>query len=355
MQTWAEVIRFCASAAVSALAGRRVLNCLWELTYRCNARCSICAYWRRPSDPARELNAEEIREGLRRLYANGCRLVNFTGGEPTLRRDLEEIVSAASGTGMWTSMVTNGTLLTRERLRDLKAAGLDHLLISLDSTDPLYHDAHRGIQGAHAKVLERLRWLAADFLTGHHTGGIMCAVAAGNADQVPAIAALAKRLGVYAVFQPYHDNKTGDPSHKPHIGHAQVETLLQLKREEGALLNSKRYLEGWLPERRPRCSAGKKYFSVDPYGFLHPCVDTPAVAHILRDDLSALRSEQAARSVEACRGCWYCFRGEADTSLSGAGYLEKLGIAAAVIRRNLGRRATRRADHPLTLAASRRA
>ena len=50
--------KFGLSAAVSRLAGRRVLNCLWELTYRCNARCQICAYWRHPSDIKDELTCE---------------------------------------------------------------------------------------------------------------------------------------------------------------------------------------------------------------------------------------------------------------------------------------------------------
>ena len=337
MQTWRVVIRFGVGAAVSALVGRRLLNCLWELTYRCNARCAICPYWRRPSEPALELTADQIREGLGKIHAYGCRLVNFTGGEPTLRSDLEEIISEASRLGIWTSMVTNGSLITRGRLRSLKSAGLDHLLISLDSADPVYHDHHRGIPGSHAKVIEGLRWIGEDFLTGHRTGGIMCAISAGNLDQVPALAELARSLGVHAVFQPYSYNKTGDDSLTPHIGTPQVSTLMLLKRRDSTVLNSRRYLEGWVPDRRSRCSAGKKYFSIDPYGYLHPCVDTPAAGHILRDDIQVIRSDRAANDVATCQGCWYCFRGEADTSLSVGGYLEKVGIGLAVIRRNLAR------------------
>ena len=45
MRTSSDIIKFCVSAGISALVGKRVLNCLWELTYRCTAKCAICGYW----------------------------------------------------------------------------------------------------------------------------------------------------------------------------------------------------------------------------------------------------------------------------------------------------------------------
>jgi radical SAM protein with 4Fe4S-binding SPASM domain len=83
-----------------------------------------------------------------------------------------------------------------------------------------------------------------------------------------------------------------------------------------------------------RCQAGRKYFSVDPYGYVHPCVDTPAVGHLLKDDVSAIRSPRALSDVHSCSGCWYCFRGEADCMLSPRGYFEKLHAAWSVVLRN---------------------
>jgi organic radical activating enzyme len=76
-----------------------------------------------PSESKDALQLPEIREGLRRIYAYGCRLINFTGGEPTLRSDLEEIIAYASAMRIWTSVVTNGSTLTRERIGRLKEAG----------------------------------------------------------------------------------------------------------------------------------------------------------------------------------------------------------------------------------------
>jgi len=356
MQSNSDVLGLCLSASLSTLLRKRVLNCLWELTYRCNARCGICNYWKHPTDPASELTLPEIREGLRRIRAYGCRFVNFTGGEPTLRRDLEQIVASASRLGIWTSMVSNGSLLTRERIRSLKDAGLDNLVLSLDSLDAGVHDGHRGIPGLHAKVLERLQWISEDFLTGHHTGGMMCVLASHNVHQIEGIVRLADELGVYLVFQPYHQNKTGDPRLKSFVSEEAVRRLLVLKRKSSALLSSSGYLAGILRfcrgETPPTCQAGRKYFSVDPGGFLRPCVDGPRVGHILRDDLSVVRSAQAAKAVAACSGCWYCFRGEADSTLSFGGYAEKLRIAASVVLRNTIRHIRRPAPAPLPVATA---
>jgi MoaA/NifB/PqqE/SkfB family radical SAM enzyme len=338
MRTYPDAVTFALSAAVSVLEGKRFLNCLWELTYRCNARCTICSYWKTPGKPRAELTIEEIGAGLDRIYRYGTRLVNFTGGEPTLRPDLEAIVRAASRRGLWTSIVTNGSRLTRERIRGLRDAGLDNLLISFDSLSSEIHDGHRGIPGLHDHVVRSLEWLREEFLIGHRSGGMMCVLARHNASSVEEIVRFADTLGVYVLFQPYHANKTGDPKLAAPIGAADVGRIVALKDRYSNMLNSRSYLAAlaqfYEQGPPPPCHAGFKYFSVDPYGYVHPCVDMPAVGHILRDDIAAVRSERAQAMVDGCRGCWYCFRGEADTSLSLSGCVEKARLAVAVTRRN---------------------
>ena len=266
--------------------------------------------------------------------------MNFTGGEPTLRTDLEDIVADASHRGMWTSMVTNGSRLTPARIRALKDAGLDNLLVSLDSPIPGVHDGHRGIPGLFARVVRVLEWLHDDFLTGHRSGGLMCVIARHNLDAIDDIVHLADSLGVYVLLQPYHTNKTGDSRLEAALDPDAVRRIVALKDRSASVLNSRSYLAAlsrFYGGTTPPCHAGQKYFSVDPYGYIHPCVDRAAAGHILRDDISVLRSAAARLSVEACDGCWYCFRGEADTSLSLRGCLEKARLGIAVVRRNASR------------------
>ena len=330
--------RFGTSFIASALLGRRSLTCLWELTYRCNARCAICAYWWHPSEPQDEMTLAEVQEGLDRVFRHGCRFVNFTGGEPTLRRDLEDIVGHASRLGMWTSIVSNGATLTRERVRSLKQAGLDTLMVSMDSTDAATHDRLRGVPGLHDRVIANLRVVFEEFVTGLRIGGIMCVLARHNLDDISGIVTLADELGVYVLFQPYHDRKTGSRDFSADITPSHVATVQRLRRSRGNVLNSSQYLKG-IPRfactgPSPSCHAGQKYFSIDPFGYLHPCVDMPAVGHLLRDPIAVVRGARARGDVAACRGYWCCFRGEADSSLSPAGWLDRLSLGVGIVRRN---------------------
>jgi MoaA/NifB/PqqE/SkfB family radical SAM enzyme len=173
----------------------------------------------------------------------------------------------------------------------------------------------------------------------------MCVLGSHNVHQVSEIVDLAEDLGVYLVFQPYHQIKSGESDPKSTIGRETVDQLHAMKDKSSALLSSRNYLTGIQTfcqgTTLPHCQAGEKYFSVDPFGYLHPCVDGPRVGHILHDDLSVVRSPQAMEAVSSCAGCWYCFRGEADSTLSFSGYAEKLRLAASILVRNARRHALR--------------
>jgi MoaA/NifB/PqqE/SkfB family radical SAM enzyme len=312
----------------------------------------MCDYWKTPSDPRRELSTAQIKVGLAKVAAHGCRFVNFSGGEPTLRADLEEIVAEASALGMWTSMVSNGSLLTRNRIARLSEAGLDSLLLSLDSVSPAVHDEERGFPGLHQRVLQCLGWLADEFVVGHRIGGFMTVISQRNCAEVEELVSLADRIGVYALFQPEHAQKTGRAADVTAVPPALVQTLIQRRRRGASILNSREYLRGLaLPpvnEARRECHAGRKYFSIDPFGRLHPCVDGPAVGHVLEDAIETISTDASRAAARSCAGCWYCFRGEADATLSTAGCLDKAGLGLQVLgrngRRGLGRRrAARRA------------
>ena len=125
-------------------ARRRPVLVHFEVTLRCNARCSFCDYWKTdPSEKARELAS--FADAAR--YFNPM-LVTFTGGEPTLRRDLEQLVAAVCGAVRlkYVTLITHGAMLTPERGQALWDAGINQLNISLDYLDGR-HDAARGIPG----------------------------------------------------------------------------------------------------------------------------------------------------------------------------------------------------------------
>jgi MoaA/NifB/PqqE/SkfB family radical SAM enzyme len=166
-------------------------------------------------------------------------------------------------------------------------------------------------------------------------------VSSRNLRTITDLVELADGLGVYVLIQPYHGQKTGGATHIASVPVSVAETLVEMRRGSASMLNSESYLRA-LPgastgETPARCQAGRKYFSIDPFGYLHPCVDTPAVGRVLDDDISVILSDAALAAVRSCPGCWYCFRGEADCTLSPGGCLEKMGLGFRILRRNAER------------------
>ncbi|MDD1718660.1 MAG: GTP 3',8-cyclase MoaA, partial [Methanoregulaceae archaeon] len=112
---------------------RPVSNIRVSLTPTCNLRCIYC-HAEGEKNAGAQIGVGDIAAVLEVAKGIGIRSVKFTGGEPTLREDLPEIISSVP-CGMESSMTTNGTLLA-DIARDLRSAGLSRVNVSLDSLDP---------------------------------------------------------------------------------------------------------------------------------------------------------------------------------------------------------------------------
>lgn len=109
------------------------------LTYRCNNACAHC-YNDRPRNYP-ELSTQEWFKILDRLWEIGIPHIVFTGGEPTLREDFPELIRHAEKNGQITGLNTNGRKLKdTEYVQQLVDAGLDHVQITFESSDPKVHD-----------------------------------------------------------------------------------------------------------------------------------------------------------------------------------------------------------------------
>ena len=140
--------------------GREVTGVRVSLTDRCNFDCVYChneglGDTRGPMEPSEdEMSADDVVRFLEVAEGDGVEKVKFTGGEPMLRQDLEEIIERTPES-MEVSMTTNGTFLPG-RAEDLKAAGLDRVNVSQDALDP---DDFAAVtkSGAYDQVLEGVR------------------------------------------------------------------------------------------------------------------------------------------------------------------------------------------------------
>ena len=122
------------------------------LTYRCQCNCVHCGMNLYRVDPAEELSPEEVKSVIRQARDLGAVEITFFGGEPLLRKDLDELIAFASSLKMLPSIDTNGLLLTPERIQKLMDARLAAVKISLDSPEGEEHDRLRGSPGCFKKA-----------------------------------------------------------------------------------------------------------------------------------------------------------------------------------------------------------
>jgi radical SAM protein with 4Fe4S-binding SPASM domain len=126
------------------------------LTYRCNNKCMHC-YAGGPRVTS-ELSTKDWTDVIEKLQSLGIPQVVFTGGEPTLRDDLADLIAQTQRVGLVCGLVTNGRKLKdKEYLESLIKAGLDHVQITVESDDPKIHDRITGVEGSLDETLAGLR------------------------------------------------------------------------------------------------------------------------------------------------------------------------------------------------------
>jgi MoaA/NifB/PqqE/SkfB family radical SAM enzyme len=291
-------------------ARRRPVLVHFEVTLRCNAHCGFCDYWK--TDAA--ARADELAS-----YADAARffnpmLVTFTGGEPTLRRDLEDLVAEVNRAVRlkYVTLITHGAMLTADRARSLWDAGVDQFNISLDYLDER-HDMARGIPGLAARIFDAIPAIRARGVDNIRFNTV---IKNDNLEQIVPIVRRAEELGVGVNFSVYTDAKNGNRAYVVGAEDAArlddvVRELLAFKRRRrGVITNSDYYLEQ-IPryvrgEMREPCRSGIRTIHIDPSGFVKRCPDFPTDFH--------WRDFAAYRPVD-CNACYYACRGEAQAPL----------------------------------------
>src|SRR5919199_679450 len=169
----------------------------FDVTMRCNAGCPFCDYWKTPAD-ARAHELASFAEAAR--FFNPL-MITFTGGEPTLRRDLEDLVAAVSRAVRvkYITMITHGAMLTPERARSLWDAGLNQINISLDYLDER-HDEERRIPGLAARILRTVPLLRERGIDSIRFNTV---IKSTNLDQILPLVHRAKALGAGVNFSTY--------------------------------------------------------------------------------------------------------------------------------------------------------
>jgi len=180
-----------------------------KLTWRCNLACPMCDYWRQ--DLPTLLTADLAMRTLDDLAALGCRKAHFSGGEPTLRLDLPDLVAYARRLKLRVTLTTNGTLITRPLAKRLVSAGLNSVCVSIDSPVRSVHDQMRGAPGAFKQAVAGVRELrrAAERRDVPLPIRINTVVTRENYDTLDKLPALAHALGAKSILLMPVDDASG--------------------------------------------------------------------------------------------------------------------------------------------------
>jgi radical SAM protein with 4Fe4S-binding SPASM domain len=246
-----------------------------EVVGACNLTCTHCFAGELPRNH-HPLTVAEIDRLCGELAALGSFRLGLTGGEPLLRKDLFEIVDAATGHGLHPCLTTNGLLITEEIAREFGRRKLVWLNVSLEGPDAASNDAVRGA-GVFDAVLDKLR-----LLREHARFTLAFTITRANARLVRECADLAYRVGAHtAVFRPLYPVGVAErhPEMMPEFGQyaGALQNLVEMD-VPGAAVHA---LDPFGPETRaatqPRihtnhgCGAGNHVCSISVQGDVNPC------------------------------------------------------------------------------------
>lgn len=286
-----------AAAAASAAPAAPLPHVVaWNLTRRCNLECAHCYISAGPEESAAsELTGDEFRRIADEILAlNPAPLFVLSGGEPLLRADLPELARLATGRGATVVIGTNGTLLTDQRIAELKDAGVTGFAVSVDSLEAKHHDAFRhgpGSLGATTSALERLRRHRLDFI-------IQTTVTKKSRHELGALVRWSAEQGAVC-FNAYFLVATGRGAGLSDISPDEYESALaELVAHSQAyrgrmMVRAKcaphfmRHVHRDAPDSpilnyQTRCPCGTQYCRITPDGKLTPCPYIPAAAGDLR-------------------------------------------------------------------------
>lgn len=245
----------------------------FEVTYRCNARCRHCHL----GGPVDE------RRATPRRFGEICRklqpvVAQVSGGEPLLRKDLEQIIEAIRipNKAPYIVVTTNGTLLTKQRYQRLRQSGVDEFSLSLDYPDER-HDEFRRVPG----LFKRIEKLVTDLESENCKAiTLSCVVQKDNFRDLPQLAELARKWKIRINFSTYTWLRTGNKdyllSNEDLIEFKEiVKRLLDYRKKNKNFFASeyifKRMFEFFKKENIPNCRAGENFFVVNPDGTFSPC------------------------------------------------------------------------------------
>ena len=292
------------------VAQKRPISVNLEITKKCNATCDFCDYWK----TKKENTIEDYGPIVKKIDPM---MVTITGGEPMLRpdhlniiRNLKKAVPVS-----YLAMITNGSLLTIDKAKELHKAGINQIAISVDYIDDR-HDTSRGIPGLWKRIEEIVPQLPG---VGFDSVNLNWIIMEDNFDQTKDVAELAKKWGVNVSYTSYSDLKNMNESHFLSKKNAErfpslIQELIHFKRKYKTIRSSDFFLsmmpQFYKHKQIEGCPAGLRWIQITPEGWYKPCSELPPT--VFWEDYDKDKSFDK----QECTLCWYGCRGENQTPIN---------------------------------------
>ena len=228
---------------------------------RCNLACKYCNEF---DDFSKPIPLETMKRRVYDLARLGTSVVTLSGGEPLLHPELDEIIAHMRKYSIIAGMITNGYLLTADRIKRLNRAGLDHLQISIDNVMP------DDVSKKSLKVLDKKLQLLAEHADFHVNINSVVGGGTRNPHDALVVGRRAVQLGFTSTIGIIHD---GEGQLRP-LGDEEREVFLKMKKLEKRNYSRINWFQNNIAYGRPndwRCRAGARYLYVCEDGLVHYC------------------------------------------------------------------------------------
>ena len=296
------------------------LALLAELTHRCPLQCPYCANPLELERASGELDTATWKRVLDEAAALGVLQVHFSGGEPTARRDLVDLVTHAAASGLYSNLITSGVTLDEASVNVLARAGLDHVQLSFQDAEPENAERIGGMVGAQARKLATARLVRAAGMALT----VNFVVHRQNLANLPAMLALGETLGagrIEIAHTQYYGwglrNRAALMPSREQLDAATVLVEAAQARLQGSIAIDY-VVPDYYAERPKACMAGwgRRFINITPSGRVLPChaaetltfltfpsvTDTP-LATIWNSDPAFALYRGTDWMAEPCRSC----------------------------------------------------
>ena len=228
---------------------------------RCNLACAYCNEY---DDYSKPVPLDVMRRRLDHLAELGTTIITLSGGEPMLHPEVDDIIAHIRKHGIMAGMITNGYLLTADRVRRLNQAGLEHMQISIDNVTP------DDVSKKSLKVLDKKLQLLSDHAEFHVNINSVVGGGVRNPTDALEVGRRAVELGFTSTIGIIHDGGGQLQPLKPE----EREIYLRMKRMAKRSYAQLNFFQDNIAHGRPnewRCRAGARYLYVCEDGLVHYC------------------------------------------------------------------------------------